>query len=175
SRPLAIASSRAESSSSRSSIAGFRPLARAASISSALAARISSREALMAAAPSRRAWSRCSRGLRASKDAASWAALPSASICAVGCRSSTSSMVMGTSRQDQVVPVNQLFPATVAEQLLDVAAVVADDAPRIRRIVGAETAAHFAAFQVLHDQGIPPLEVALDTLDASRQQGATVS
>src|SRR5579883_3169968 len=72
--------------------------------------------------------------------------------------------------QDQVIAMDQLLAASIAEERLDVAAAMPHDAPRIRGGIGAEAARDFPACRVAHADGVAALEAALDGNDTGRKQ-----
>src|SRR5690606_17283686 len=79
------------------------------------------------------------------------------------------------SRQDQVVPVDQLLAATVAEDVLYVPAVMTDDPASIFGAVGAQAAGYFPALEIAQDDRVAPLEIAFDGPYSCRQQRTAIA
>src|SRR5204863_9269482 len=70
----------------------------------------------------------------------------------------------------QIVAMDHLVAATVAEAGFDFTALVAHDAPGVRRRIGREAARHFAAPLIQDAYRIAALKLALDLGHAGRQK-----
>src|SRR5690349_17015412 len=73
-------------------------------------------------------------------------------------------------RHHEIVAVDHLVAAAVAEDRLDLAALVAGNSARVGARVGGEPASDLAAVAPAHEHGIAALEVALDRDHARRQE-----
>src|SRR5690348_2077689 len=76
------------------------------------------------------------------------------------------------SRHDEVVAVNHLITATVADEGFDFTASVAGDAPCIRGRVGNQPACQLAPCAVADDDQIAALEPPGNSHNAGRQQAS---
>src|SRR5439155_13281555 len=73
-------------------------------------------------------------------------------------------------RQHQIVAMDHLVAATIAEQPLDFTALVPEDGAGVGAGIGRQAARHLAAVAIKHQHRVAAIELALDRLDAGRQQ-----
>src|SRR6202012_2245225 len=76
------------------------------------------------------------------------------------------------SAQYQIVSVNHLITTAIAKQATDLATLMAHDEFGVAGIIGNQATGDFGTGRIGDDDGIAPLEPALDPNDACRQQTA---
>src|SRR5258706_7869206 len=170
----AVASTRLASNFRRSISAGVRLRAAPPFMSSSLAARICSCAARIASAAASSALFFCAVEASRKAAAASRAARPMACISASSVLRSFSCtfMASGLHRmgERQIVAMDHLIAATIAQNALDFDRAPPDQPARILVIVGDEPARELAAVFALNQHGIAALELAGNGFDAGGQQ-----
>src|SRR6266700_3751636 len=165
---------RLSSSFRRSSSAGVRLRAAAARMSSSLASRIAAFAARIAAAAASSALFFCSLEASRKAAAASRAAWPMACISASSVLPSFACtfMASGLHRmgERQIVAMDHLIAATIAQNALDFDRAPPDQPARILVIVGDESARDLAPVFASNQHRIPALEMTRDGLDARGEQ-----